>query len=74
MRRLQTRRLIGKMPTLAAWAYRHTRGLPYVYPNNELSYTGNFLSMLFRMTESKYTPNPVLEQRAGRALHPARRP
>jgi citrate synthase len=62
LRRLQTRRLIGKMPTLAAWAYRHTRGLPYIYPNNELSYTGNFLSMLFRMTESDYAPNPVLER------------
>jgi citrate synthase len=62
LRRLQTRRLIGKMPTLAAWAYRHTRGLPYIYPNNELSYTGNFLSMLFRMTESNYAANPVLER------------
>jgi citrate synthase len=61
-RRLQTRRLIGKMPTLAAWAYRHSRGLPYVYPDNELSYTGNFLAMLFKMTELKYTPNPVLER------------
>jgi citrate synthase len=61
-RRLQTRRLIGKMPTLAAFAYRHTRGLPYVYPDNELSYPGNFLSMLFRMTELKYQPNPVLER------------
>jgi len=61
-RRLQTRRLIGKLPTLAAFAYRHTRGLPYVYPDNELSYTGNFLSMLFKMTELKYKPNPVLER------------
>jgi citrate synthase len=61
-RRLQTRRLIGKMPTLAAWAYRHTRGLPYVYPDNELSYTGNFLSMLFRMAETNYKPNAVLER------------
>ncbi len=61
-RRLQTRRLIGKMPTLAAIAYRHSRGLPYVYPDNELSYTGNFLSMLFKMTELKYKPNPVLER------------
>ncbi len=61
-RRLQTRRLIGKMPTMAAWAYRHSRGLPYVYPDNELSYTGNFLAMLFKMTELKYTPNPVLER------------
>ncbi|HUY39305.1 MAG TPA: citrate synthase [Candidatus Binataceae bacterium] len=61
-RRLQTRRLIGKIPTLAAFAYRHTRGLPYVYPDNDLSYTGNFLSMLFKMTELKYKPNPVLER------------
>jgi citrate synthase len=61
-RRLQTRRLIGKIPTLAAWAYRHTKGLPYVYPDNDLSYCGNFLSMLFRMTELKYHPNPVLEK------------
>jgi citrate synthase len=61
-RRLQTRRLIGKLPTLAAFAYRHARGLPYVYPDNELSYTGNFLSMLFKMTELKYKPNPTLER------------
>jgi citrate synthase len=61
-RRLQTRRLIGKLPTLAAFAYRQSRGLPYVYPDNDLSYTGNFLSMLFRMTELKYKPNPVLER------------
>ncbi|HVA77214.1 MAG TPA: citrate synthase [Candidatus Binataceae bacterium] len=61
-RRLQTRRLIGKIPTLAAFAYRHTRGLPYVYPDNELSYTGNLLSMLFKMTELRYKPNPVLER------------
>ncbi|MGD0076210.1 MAG: citrate synthase [Candidatus Binataceae bacterium] len=60
-RRLQTRRLIGKMPTIAAFAYRQSRGLPYVYPDNELSYTGNFLSMLFKMTELKYKPNPSLE-------------
>lgn len=61
-RRLQTRRLIGKLPTLAAFAYRHSRGLPYVYPDNDLSYAGNFLSMLFKMTELKYQPNPVLER------------
>ncbi|HYK64399.1 MAG TPA: citrate/2-methylcitrate synthase, partial [Patescibacteria group bacterium] len=61
-RRLQTRRLIGKMPTLAAFAYRHTKGLPYVYPDNELSYTGNLLAMLFKMTELRYKPNPVLER------------
>src|SRR5215475_9762678 len=61
-RRMQTRRLIGKIPTIAAFAYRHSRGLPYVYPDNDLSYTGNFLAMLFKMTELKYKPNPVLEQ------------
>ncbi len=61
-RRLQTRRLIGKLPTLAAFAFRHSRGLPYVYPDNDLSYTGNFLSMLFKMTELQYKPDPVLER------------
>ncbi|MGH8011465.1 MAG: citrate synthase [Candidatus Binataceae bacterium] len=61
-RRLQTRRLIGKLPTLAAWAYRHGRGLPYNYPNNDLSYPGNFLSMLFKMTELEYKPHPILER------------
>ena len=60
-RRTQTRRLIAKMPTIAAYAYRHSLGLHYVRPDNELSYTGNFLSMLFRMTEAKYRPDPVLE-------------
>jgi len=60
-RRLQTRRLIGKLPTLAAFAYRHNRGLPYVYPQNDLSYTGNFLSMLFKMA-GKYTPHPMIER------------
>jgi len=61
-RRLHTRRLIGKLPTIAAFAYRHSRGLPYVYPDNELSYSGNFLSMLFKMAELKYRPNPTLER------------
>ncbi len=61
-RRLQVRRLLGKMPTLAAYAYRHSLGLPYVQPDNDLSYTGNFLSMLFKMTELKYKPNPVFER------------
>src|SRR5579863_5848894 len=61
-RRLQTRRLIGKVPTIAAFAFRHSRGLPYVYPDNDLSYTGNFLSMLFRMAERDYKPNPTLER------------
>ena len=60
-RRMQTRRLIGKMPTIASFAYRHSRGMPYVYPDNDLSYAGNFLSMLFKMTELRYQPNPVLE-------------
>jgi citrate synthase len=58
----QTYRLISKMPTLAAFAYRHSLGLPYSYPDNDLSYTGNFLNMLFKMTELKYKPNPVLER------------
>ncbi|HET6204180.1 MAG TPA: citrate synthase [Planctomycetota bacterium] len=61
-RELQTYRLIGKMATLAAFAYRHSRGLPYIYPDNELSYTGNFLNMLFKMTEPRYQPHPVLER------------
>ena len=58
----QTYRLIGKMPTLAGFAYRHSLGLPYSYPDNDLSYTGNFLNMLFKMTELKYKPHPVLER------------
>ncbi len=61
-RRVQTRRIIAKIATIAAFAYRHSMGFPYVYPDNDLSYTGNFLSMLFRMTELRYTPNPVLER------------
>ena len=60
-RKTQIQRLVAKMPTLAAFAYRHSLGLPYVYPDNDLSYTGNFLSMLFKMAETKYRPNPVLE-------------
>ena len=55
-------RLVAKMPTLAAYAYRHHRGLPYVYPENELSYTANFLSMLFRIGTREYKPSPVLER------------
>ncbi len=62
VRQQQIYRLIGKMPTIAAYAYRHSLGLPYVYPDNELSYTGNFLNMLFKMAEVKYKPNPVLER------------
>jgi citrate synthase len=55
-------RLIAKMPTLAAFAYRHILGLPYVYPDNELSFPGNFLSMMFKMTEVRYQPDPRLER------------
>jgi citrate synthase len=54
-------RLIAKMPTLAAFAYRHAMGLPYAYPDNALSYAGNFLNMMRRMSEPRYTPDPVLE-------------
>jgi citrate synthase len=61
-RRKQTYRLIGKMPTLAAFAYRHSLGMPYSYPDNDLSYPGNFLNMLFKTTEMKYRPNPTLER------------
>ncbi|MDH5760889.1 MAG: citrate synthase [Gemmatimonadota bacterium] len=55
-------RLVAKMPTLSAYAFRHHRGLPYVYPENELSYTANFLNMLFRIGTREYKPNPVLER------------
>jgi citrate synthase len=61
-RRRQTVRLIAKVPSIAGYAYRHSIGRPYVYPDNDLSFTGNFLNMLFRMTELKYLPNPVLER------------
>jgi len=61
-RKLQVRRLIGKIPTLAAMSFRHSMGFPYVMPDNELSYAGNFLSMMFKMTELRYKPNPVLER------------
>ncbi len=62
VRKKQIHRLIAKMPTLAAFAYRHGRGLPYAYPDNDLSYTSNFLNMMFKMTESRYKPNPVIER------------
>jgi len=55
-------RLIAKTPTLAAFAHRHSVGMPYAYPDNDLSYTGNFLNMMFKTTEVKYTPHPVLER------------
>ena len=55
-------RLVAKVPTIAAFSYRNTRGLPYVYPDNNLSYTGNFLRMLDTMTQVTYKPDPVLEK------------
>jgi citrate synthase len=55
-------RLLAKMPTLAAFAYRHNRGMPYVYPDNDLSYPGNFLGMLFKIAELKYQPDPRIER------------
>ena len=58
----QIKRLIAKVPTIAAYTFRHNRGLRYVYPENDLTYTGNFLNMMFKMTEAKYTPNPALER------------
>ena len=58
----QVHRLVAKVPTMAAYAYRHSIGRPYIYPDNDLSFTGNFLNMLFRMTELKYQVNPVLER------------
>jgi citrate synthase len=61
-RRLQTIRLIAKAPSIAAYAFRHSIGRPYNQPDNDLSYAGNFLNLLFRMTELKYQPNPVLER------------
>ncbi len=61
-RRLQITRLIAKMPTLAGFAYRHAVGLFYAYPDNDLSYPGNFLNMMWKATELKYRPNPVLER------------
>jgi citrate synthase len=59
-RKLQIMRLIGKMPTIAAYTYRHSLGFPYIYPDNDLSYAENFMNMLWRMVEPKYTANPVL--------------
>ena len=61
-RLIQIQRLVAKAPTVAAFSYRHARGLPYVYPDNDLSYSGNFLNMLDKMTQVKYEPNPVLER------------
>jgi citrate synthase len=61
-RYIQVIRLLAKMPTLAAFSFRHNQGKPYVYPDNDLSYAGNFLSMIYKMTELKYEPDPRLER------------
>jgi citrate synthase len=61
-RDIQIIRLLAKVPTLAAFAFRHTMGQPYIYPDNDLSYPGNFLSMMYKMTELKYEPDPRLER------------
>ncbi len=60
IRHEQIVRLIAKMPTLGAWSFRHAQGKPYVYPDNDLTYPENFLSMLFKMSEQKYDPDPRL--------------
>ena len=61
-RQKQIYRLIGKVPTIAAFAYRHSKGMPYVYPDNDLTYAGNFLSMMFKIAEPTYKVNPVFER------------
>jgi citrate synthase len=62
VRRLQAIRLLGQVPTLAAFAHRRSDGMPYAYPDTRLSYVGNFLNMMFRMTELSYEPDPVIER------------
>jgi len=62
IRAIQIIRLLAKMPTLAAFAFRHNMGQPYVYPDNDLAYAGNFLGMMYKMTELKYEPDPRLER------------
>jgi citrate synthase len=62
VRAIQIIRLLAKMPTLAAFAFRHNMGQPYVYPDNDLAYAGNFLGMMYKMTELKYQPDPRLER------------
>jgi citrate synthase len=60
VRREHIIKIIAKMPTLAAWCFRHAQGRPYIYPDNNLGYVGNFMNMLFRMAEPKYDPDPIL--------------
>jgi citrate synthase len=60
VRHLQILRLIGKVPTIAAYCYRHSLGFPYVYPDNDLPYTANFMNMLWKMVEPKYQANPIM--------------
>jgi citrate synthase len=62
VRREHIIKIIAKMPTLSAWCFRHMQGRPYIYPDNDLSYVGNFMAMLFRMAEPRYKPNPVIER------------
>ena len=62
IRQRQVYRLLAKMPTLAAFSFRHSIGMPYAYPDNDLSYIGNFLNMMFKATELKYVPHPVMEK------------
>ncbi len=59
-RLLQIKRLVGKMPSIAAMSYRHNVGFPYIYPDNDLSYPANFMNMLWKMVEPKYLANPVM--------------
>jgi citrate synthase len=61
-RQLQITRLVAKMPTICAYCYRHHFGLPYIYPDNDLSFTGNFMNMMWKMYEPKYVANPILER------------
>jgi citrate synthase len=62
LREIQIQRLISKMPTLAAFSYRHSMGLPYIYPDNGLSYAGNFLNMMYNIAQKDYKPNPAIEK------------
>ena len=62
VRAIQIIRLLAKMPTLAAFSFRHNMGQPYVYPDNDLNYAGNFLGMIYKMTELKYEPDPRIER------------